>query len=229
MARGWFGSDDVRRWWLSARCAPGALKDYYRVDTPTEDTPWTRAEFAAIDLETTGLDPDVDDIVSIGLVPIVGGRVVLSGALRRLVRPTRPVGERAAAVHGLLDDVLAAAAPLEEVMPEVLAALTGRLPVAHHAKVEREFLTRACRRLYGRPLEVPYLDTMDLERRLLGRSDTPLAEGMLRLDACRSRRGLPRYRPHDALTDALACAELFLVQATMLGGAKPAQLRDLLN
>lgn len=225
---GWFGSD-LRRWWLAARCPPGPLKDYYRTDTPTEDTPWTRAGFVAVDLETTGLDPEVDEIVSIGLVPILGGRAVAAGALRRLVRPTRPVGDRAAAVHGLLDDVLASAQPLAEVMPEVLAALTGRLPVAHHAKVEREFLSRACQRLYGHPLEVPYLDTLELERRLLARAGTPLAEGMLRLDACRQRHGLPRYRPHDALTDALACAELFLVQATTAGGARPAQLRDLLN
>ncbi len=44
---------DLIRWCLALRCPPGPLKSYYRTDTPTLDTPYTRAEFLAVDLETT--------------------------------------------------------------------------------------------------------------------------------------------------------------------------------
>ena len=45
--------------------------------------------------------------------------------------------------------------------------------------------------------------------------------GALRLWAARERRGLPVYRAHEALTDALACAELYLAQAAELAARSP--------
>lgn len=219
---------DVCRWILARRCPPGPLQTYYRTDTPTLDTPYTHAEFLAIDLETTGLDRQQDEIVSIGFVPIIGGRVRLAEAQHHLVRSPRPVSDAAAIVHGLLDDQLESAAPLAEAMPLLLKALTGRIPIAHHARFERDFLSRACRQIYGQPLVVPWIDTLALAKRRKDRYDEPIANGTLQLAACRPRYGLPRYRAHDALSDALAAAELFLAQAAEYGGKKPAQLRDLL-
>lgn len=220
---------DVIRWILAARCPPGPLKSYYRTDTPTLDTPYTRAEFIAIDLETTGLDRRRDEIVSIGFVPIVAGRVRLAEAGHDLVRPQRPVSAAAAKIHGLLDDRLEQAAPLADALPRLLAAMTGRIPIAHHAAVEMQFLSRACRELYGHRLVVPWVDTLALAKRRKLQSGNAIAEGELRLGVCRESYGLPRYRSHDALADALGCAELFLAQAAESSGRKPAALRDLIT
>ncbi len=220
---------DVTRWILALRCPPGPLKTYYKTDTPTLDTPYTQAEFLAIDLETTGLDRRRDEIVSVGFVPIRGGRIHLAEAEHHLVRPTRPVGDAAAKVHGLLDDRLAEAEPLEAVMPRVLAALTGRIPVAHHAVVEREFLSRACRALYGHTLVVPWICTLALARRSMAMRGASISDGALRLGACRDVYGMPPHRSHNAVSDALACAELFLAQAAASSGRAPAALRDLVT
>lgn len=219
---------DLGRWWMAARIPAGPLREYYRTDTPTLDTPYDAAEFLAIDIETTGLDRGHDEIVSIGYVPVIGGRIRIEGATRFLVRPNRPVGHEAATVHGLLDNRLAEADPPESVMPRLLSALTGRIPIAHHAQVEREFLSNACRRLYGHPLEVSYVDTLELAHRLFPARGEVAAKGAFRLSECRKRHNLPRLRPHDALSDALAAAELFLAQAAYLSGRKPAALKDLL-
>ena len=228
MWSGLFGGD-VTRWSLALRCPPGPLKSYYRTDTPTLDTPYTRAEFLAVDLETTGLDRSRDDIVSIGFVPIVEGRVRLAEAEHHLVRPLRPVSNAAAKIHGLLDDRLAEAEPLANALPRLLEAMTGRIPVAHHAVVEREFLSRACRDLYGHRLVVPWICTLALAKRRKTMRGAVIAEGALRLGACRETYGMPRHRSHDALSDALACAELFLAQAAASSGRKPAAIRDLIT
>ncbi len=220
---------DLIRWSLALRCPPGPLKAYYRTDTPTLDTPYTRAEFLAVDLETTGLDPHRDEIVSIGFVPIREGRVRLAEAGHHLVRPTCPVGDAAAKIHGLLDDRLAEAEPLAAVLPRLLAALTGRIPIAHHAAVEREFLSRACRAVYGHRLAVPWVDTLALAKRRKAMGGVPVAEGALRLGACREAYGMPPHRSHNAVSDALACAELFLAQAATSSGRAPAALRDLIT
>jgi DNA polymerase-3 subunit epsilon len=70
------------------------------------------------------------------------------------------------------------------------------------------------------PCEV--VDTFVLEQRALegsagsGRWGREPEPGALRLWAARERRGLPVYRAHEALVDALACAELYLAQCAEL-------------
>ena len=59
----------------------------------------TRLRLLAVDLETTGLDPQRDEILSIGMVPVDGLSIVLSGARHMVVRGARSVGQ-SAVVHG---------------------------------------------------------------------------------------------------------------------------------
>jgi DNA polymerase-3 subunit epsilon len=217
------------RRWLAWRAPPGPLRDYYDRDLPASSTPYDEADFLAIDLETTGLDPETDEILSIGYVPIVAGRIRLLGAAYHLVRPLGRVPEETAVIHGLLDDALATAPPLAEAIPRLLAALAGRVAIAHHSRIERQFLSAACCRLYGRPLVAPFICTLALERRALVLDGRDSADGDLRLAAVRARYGLPRYRAHNALVDALAAAELFLAQAARASGVKPARLASLLG
>lgn len=184
------------------------------------DTPLADVEIVAADLEATGLDPRTDEVLSVGLVPVRAGQILLPGARQVRVRPQGDVGH-SATVHGLTDDALATASPLEEVLPEVLRAFLPepggaadrRVLLAHFAQVETTFLGAASRRLLGGSVRLQVIDTMEIERRLVLRAQPhEVGHGQLRLDACRSRRRLPRYRAHSALTDALACAELFLAQ-----------------
>ena len=79
------------------------------------------------------------------------------------------------------------------------------------------FQDRATRSLYGAPLLLPVADTMAIEHRQLKRRDTAIRAGDLRLQACRARHNLPAYPAHNALSDALATAELLLAQ--LAGGA----------
>lgn len=222
------GSDLIRMW-LALRCRAEPMRRYYRSDYATLDTEWQKVEFLAVDLETTGVDPRADAIVSIGWVPIVGGRVRMEEAGHMLVRADRPVSDESAAVHGILDDHLQEAPPLADVLPHFLNALRGRVPVAHHAFFESAFIGGACKRLYGCPLEVPFVDTLALERRAFTRRNQEAKAGDLRLQACRDRYGLPRYRGHDALIDALACAELMMAQAEHMTAKRPPRLEDLLH
>lgn len=206
--------------------ASGPLADLAAAPTVPTDTPLGDVELLAIDLETTGLDPRRHELLSVGLVPVRGGQVVLGGARHLPVRPRGDVGD-SAVVHGLTDDALAAAPPLAEVLPEVLGALVGERPgpdgtpyrrvlLAHFAQVETSFLAAASRATYGAAVGLQVVDTLEVELRLLRAQHHELMPGQVRLDACRRRRGLPRYRAHSAVVDALACAELFLAQCAEL-------------
>lgn len=192
------------------------------VDAPDWDTPIDEAPLLAVDVETTGLDPDHDRVVSIGWVPIDAGAISLSGA-RYFVITGGPVGE-SATVHGLTDDTVATGVSIEQAHSEFTYALRGRVMLAHYADIERGFLANMHRRLTSERIAYPAVDTFAIERRHMERlSKYPRGED-LRLARVRARYGLPAYGNHNALTDALACAELFLAQTSTL---KVTKLKDL--
>lgn len=190
--------------------------------TPGWDTLIDEAPLLAVDVETTGLDPDRDRVVSIGWVPIDGGGIDLGGA-RYFVITGGPVGD-SATVHGLTDDAVATGVSVEQAHSEFTYAVRGRMMLAHYADIERGFLARIHRQVTGERIEYPAVDTFAIERRHMERlAKYPRGED-LRLARVRERYGLPAYGNHNALSDALGCAELFLAQTSTL---KVTRLRDL--
>lgn len=216
-----------RRRAKAAARASGALADYYRTPVPTDDTPWTQLRLLAIDVETTGLDPEKDQLLSLGWVPVDGDVIDLSGATHIILQAATDVGQ-SAVYHGITDDQLAGGVPVADAMVEVLRALAGRVLLAHYANIEVSFLSRVCQQLYGAPLEVPVVDTLVLHDKLINKGfDDESTGNMLRLWTARGRYGLPRYGAHEALTDAVACAELYLGQVSEANLVKPQTYKTL--
>lgn len=219
---------DFRRRQRARSAPPGPLRTYYGQPLPPGACDWRQVEFLALDLETTGSDPVVDEIVSVGWVQIGGGAIELGTATRRMVRPSRPMPEASAVIHAITDDEAAQGEPLVAVLEDILGALGGRVLVAHYARAELGFLDAACRRCLGAGLLVPVVDTFQLARRRHSRAGRAPVRGEFRLDALRMQYNLPRHQMHDALSDAIATAELFLAQAASLSAAGPLPLRALL-
>jgi DNA polymerase-3 subunit epsilon len=221
---------DFRRRRLLGRTPPGPLHDYLATPFPDRSEDFRAVEFVALDLETTGLDPRRDEILSVGLVSLRGQRIALATACHWLVTPTRAVPESSAVIHQITDDHAAEhGRPLAEVMPLVLERLAGRVLLGHHVRIEREFLDAACRQLYGSRFLVLQADTEALIGRWLKHRNQPVADRGLRLHAQRERFGLPRYKAHNALVDALATAELFCAFAANRNLGDKAPLRMFLE
>jgi len=176
---------------------------------PDLDADWTRGEYVVLDFETTGLDPRSDRLLSAGFVVMRGATIDLATAAHDLIRPDMAIPEASAVIHRITDDRAATGRPEREVLAEVLAALEGRVLVAHNARFEIAFLGAACQRHFGAVPVLPVIDTLQLARRGFERRHLHHGPGELRLDALRSRYHLPRYHAHHALVDALGTAELF--------------------
>ena len=194
--------------------------------------PWDQAVFWALDLETGGLDPKRDAILAVGMVPVRGGTVRLGEAFRTLVRPEdgKALEPESVRYHQLVWGEVREAPPLAEVLPEVARRLAGAYLLVHHASVDVGFLRRAFRRHRMRWPRPPVVDTVDLLIRVANRSrirnpDAPDDLPNLNLGKARRAHGLPDYQAHDALTDAIATAELFLVLRRLLGASKARHLR----
>lgn len=210
---------------LYARRAAGTpMQRHYALPLPALSTPWPEAELLALDFETSGLDTEQDRILSMGWVRISGARIHMGSARHVLLGSAESVGQ-SATVHGLTDTDIADGLPLPEALQQLLAELEGRVLVSHGAPIELNFLAAACRRCFGVPPTLRYIDTLALERRIRRNEVDP--SGYMRLHACRERYGLPTYRAHNAAIDALACAELLLAQVGRIGDEDSLRLRDL--
>ncbi|OLE38553.1 MAG: hypothetical protein AUG48_01395 [Actinobacteria bacterium 13_1_20CM_3_68_9] len=196
-----------------------AANGYQTTKPPPLTTPWREARYAVVDLETTGLDPRRDEIISFASIPIEDARVIVGGTRTTVVRPTRMPEAETIRIHGLRPADLADAPALPDVLDLMLESLTGRVLVAHVAWVERGFLAAALKRA-GLRLAEPLLDTSVLARQVLAPEDlgderaSSLAELVRKL-------GLPVHSPHVAEGDALTTAQLFLAVATHLDRIEP--------
>ena len=194
--------------------------------------PWDTVTYWALDLETGGLDVRRDAIIAVGMVPVRERTVRLGEAYESLVRPELGEDITAASVraHQLVPEDVRQAPPLADVLREVDQRLAQGALLVHQAAIDVRFLKRAYRGAGLRWRSPRVVDTVDLLARLAKRraSSTPrhrIREPNWNLAAARRRYGLPAYGAHDALTDAIATAELFLVLQKQLNARTLRHLR----
>ncbi|MHB8587613.1 MAG: helicase C-terminal domain-containing protein [Candidatus Dormibacteraceae bacterium] len=155
-------------------------------------------EYAALDLETTGLDPARDRVIEIGAVAFTPQRVTTT--LERLVDPGRAVPETVLRLTGIKPEELRGAASPDSALRELADFLRGRQPVGHGARLDVDFLAAAG--LWDPATEI--LDTLDLARILLP------AAASHSLPLLVTEMGFIQPRPHRALDDADATRQLLL-------------------
>jgi DNA polymerase-3 subunit epsilon len=190
------------------------------------DVDWRMARFCVIDIETTGLDPARDEIVSVGVAEVVQGRIS-SHTFYRVIHPLRSVSEEAMRIHSLTSEELAEAPMIGEVVAPLTSFLAGSFLVAHAAWFERAFLDRTLKP-FGERLPDHLVDTAALARRL-GLAP-PASDREPSLEALSLRLGLPVHTPHHALGDAMTTAQLLLAFAARLMAArKGLTVADLLS
>ena len=195
------------------------LQQFYGTGMVAASTPISQVPLVAIDFETTGLNADNNGIVSIGLVPFNLQRIFSSQARQWLLKPRFALSDDSVTVHRITHSEISSAPDLSAVLPELLPLLAGKVAVVHYRQIERDFLSASVKVRLGESMLFPVIDTMELEARLHRAKRLSWWDKLrkrrqvsIRLDASRSRYQLPPYRPHHAVTDALASAELLQAQ-----------------
>ena len=157
--------------------------------------------FAVVDVETTGMRAwGGDRITEIAVVVVQGGRSEV--VFESLINPERPIPPRIAMLTGISDDMVRHAPTFDMVADQVLAALAGRVFVAHNARFDWAFVGAEIRRARSLRLQGPRLCTVRLARRLL--PDLPSRS----LDSLTHYFAFQNPARHRASGDALVTARL---------------------
>lgn len=167
------------------------------------------AKFASVDLETTGLNVEKDEIIAIGIVPIQGLTILTSQSFYSLVKSKKST-IKAMKIHGISDETIKSAPSFEEISEKVYEMLKNSILVGFCIEIDYGFLKKA---LKG--FEAKTIDVMKLER-VLGKF---LGEKYIEspsLDALAKKYGIKTAYRHNALADALITAQIFQSQLMRL-------------
>ncbi|HPP48141.1 MAG TPA: exonuclease domain-containing protein, partial [Accumulibacter sp.] len=170
-----------------------------------------------------GLEPAAgDEIIQIGAVRIVNGRLLRNENFNHLVNPERLLRSEGIPIHGITDDMVRGQPNIEVVLPAFHDFCSDTVLVAHNAAFDMRFLQIKEERT-GVVFSQPVLDTLLLSGVLQPNQDSH------QLDSIAERLGITIQGRHNALGDATATGEVFLRLLPLLAQKGIVTLRQALE
>ncbi|MBQ9662900.1 MAG: PolC-type DNA polymerase III [Oscillospiraceae bacterium] len=156
-------------------------------------------EFVAFDIETTGLNEQLDRMTEIGAV-IFRGSEILS-TFNTFVDPGIPIPSNITELTGIRNEDVKGAPDEKEAMEAFLDYVGDRPLIAHNAHFDIGFMKAAARRSHLR-FDPVFLDTLALSQALLPDLKR------FKLDIVSNRLNLPKFNHHRASDDAMVVARI---------------------
>ncbi len=168
------------------------------------DRPLTDLVYTVFDTETTGLEPgNGDEIIQIGALRILNGRLLQQEHFDQLVDPRVPLKAASVAIHGITDSMLLGQPTIDQVLPAFHDFCADTVLLGHNVAFDMRFLEIKEATL-GLKFDQPVLDTL-----LLSAVAHPNQESHS-LEAIMQRLGIHMDQRHNALADATATAQVFV-------------------
>lgn len=209
--------DRERCKYLQREVMPDFLMELLKHPLPDMASSCEDIDYLVLDLETTGLNPETDRILSIGTIEIKNFRLNMRSAETLFVSDVLEVRAETAVINHIVPEMVECGVSLDEAMESLFRKMQGKVLVAHGMFVEQGFLHHYLKQRYGlADIPLPWLDTLRLEKSMVlnqWKSDQDVT-----LSGTRARYGLPEYPAHEALVDAVATGELYLAQLKSIFG-----------
>jgi DNA polymerase-3 subunit epsilon len=222
---------DLFRWFKSSRRAVAtpltpeqqvrlrALPGPRALDEPS----LRQQRWVVVDLETSGLNLDRDEVLSIGAVIIEDGAIDLGQQFERTLMRTDHKLSPSVLIHGLGPSAIAAGSEPVDALLDFMAFVGDSPLLAFHAAFDEHMLGRALHESLGYSLQHPFIDVAQIAPLIC--PDANLRQAGL--DEWTRFFGLRADERHHASADALVTAELALIlfsHARRQGIQTPAQL-----
>ncbi|MBC7113565.1 MAG: 3'-5' exonuclease [Candidatus Methanomethyliales bacterium] len=180
------------------------------------------AEFAVLDLETTGLDLKKDEIISIAIIPMTGFQVHFGKRFYSLVKPKR-FHERSIKIHGICLGDLEKAPTFEETCEKIFDMIHNRIVVGFNVIFDINFIKEGFKKIVKnqvnknkyKKLDLRYVDIKEIEVWISRRTGAP-TPCSLDLSDLIHKYQIEEVARHNALSDAYITARIFQNQLKVL-------------
>lgn len=169
-----------------------------------DDQPLDSLALTVFDTETTGLDPNGgDEIIQMGAVRILNGKLLTGESFDQLVDPGRLIPEASIPFHGIRPEMVRGQPLIAEVLPTFHHFAQDTVLVGHNVAFDMRFL-QLKEAATGLRFDQPVLDTL-----LLATVAQPHQESY-QMEDIAARLGVRVQDRHSALGDALTTARIFI-------------------
>ncbi len=193
------------------------LENYQKIIRPDKNQLVDQTKLVAVDFETTGLNAAEDEIISMGFCPIVDNSIRLADCVHVVVKTKQQLTSENVVIHGLTDDILRQGMTQKKAFLKFLELTKDHVIVAHYHQIEKIFSQKLALSVIGKPIKLSFIDTYLFAQKRMQRRQQVITQKSLRLFNLRKHLGLPHYKAHNALEDAISTAELYLAQKASLG------------
>jgi DNA polymerase III epsilon subunit family exonuclease len=158
--------------------------------------------FIALDVETSGLDAEKDEIINIALVRFESGNIAAN--IDFLVKPQKEILSFVKYLTGISQNELNEAKPFKEIVPHILEFINGKPIVAHNVAFDSKLFTLALNRSGFKNHEFVFWDSLAIAQAAWTFESHKLVNliKLLNIEVTASHRALP---------DAEACGKVFLL------------------
>lgn len=183
-----------------------------------KSTLFNTLSFLVVDFETTGFEPNTNDIISIGWVEIVNMQIDLGRKQHFYISDSQHINHETAVINQIVPQMIQNnGVPLEKAINRLLHDSRDKILVVHGKVIEKNFLDFYAQKFLGIPeLPLMWIDTMKIEEWKTEKTGGNTISQDNRLSAVRKRYNLPQYTAHNALIDSIATGELLLAQVAQL-------------
>ena len=121
-------------------------------------------DFTVIDIETTGLDPSVDEIIEIGALKVRDGKVVAT--FHTLVKPDHEVSDFIERLTGITNESLGSAPDANNALLGFNEFIGEDILVGHNVHFDINFLYDTSMKCLSMSIENNFIDTLRFSRRI---------------------------------------------------------------
>ena len=169
------------------------------------------AKFCVIDLETTGLDIKIDEVIAFACVPVQELKLLVKNAYYTLIKPEK-YNIESMRYHGISADDLKNAPSFKEVAHQILKSLDGII-VGHSVEFDYRILKKSFKKI-GIKFKKDIIDIVLIEKWLAKKTNDLGLD--LSIEKLMYRYGLDDYYRHNAFADAFFTAQIFQFETLKL-------------
>jgi len=166
-------------------------------------------EIVVYDTETTGLNPKKDEILSIGAVKVKGNRILTSKKFELFLKPTKEIDEKSIKIHYIRNIDLQNGSNPKDAIEDFLHFIGNRTLVGYYLEFDVKMINKYLKPYLGIKLPNKQVEVSKLYYKKKRRS-IPDAKIDLRFDAIMQDLDLPIFGKHDALSDAIMTAMMYV-------------------